>query len=288
MTLRTIPFGYQICRGKTTLQKDEAEIVRNIFSLYIDGKSLNYIAKQLNDAKVVYYQGKTDWNKSRISRILENEKYMGKETYPAIISEALFQKAKSLKDKKSCKQEKPSKEIELLKTLCVCGECGNRYKRTNTWASKEKWLCSKGCKCLEYVDDSALENAIVDAINRTITKPETLDVIVNSQFIRSKELLREENEFNRLCEQPKFDFKTIAKSILQISTIRFNCCEFDDGEITDALKNEISQLSRIHGLDYKIMKKYIKRVIIRIDGSITIVFINNATIKINGGTKNAD
>ena len=53
-------------------------------------------------------------------------------------------------------------------------------------------------------------------------------------------------------------------------------------------KNEISQLSRIQSLDYKIMKRYIKRVIIRIDGSTTIVFINNATITINGGTKNAD
>ena len=76
----------------------------------------------------------------KINRIIENEKYIGTEIYPRIISETLFRQAKEVKKKKSCKQEKQSKEIELLRSLCICGECGNRYKRINTWGSREKWL----------------------------------------------------------------------------------------------------------------------------------------------------
>ena len=39
MAIRYIPFGYEISDGEVKTVEREAEVVKNIFSLYIQGKS---------------------------------------------------------------------------------------------------------------------------------------------------------------------------------------------------------------------------------------------------------
>lgn len=287
MALRTILYGYKIENGKTIVCDDEAKIVKMVFSLYKEGKTLNSIATLLTERKVVYFQDNSKWNKNTINRMIENEKYTGNEIYPAIISKDEFGAVSKVKNVKSCKQEKHSDEVEYLRTICVCGKCGSRYKRVNTWRTREKWMCADGCGCASYIDDSVLENAITNCFNAVIKQNELLDVIVNSQYKPSKEVLKEENETIRLMEQTTLTFSKIAKTIMQGATARFNCCEYDKGEVTEELKEEISSLPIIESVGYKLMKKYIKQVRINPDGEIITVFMNNAKVTVNGGAENA-
>lgn len=148
-------------------------------------------------------------------------------------------------------------------------------------------VCGNGCRCLIYVDDTYLESSLIKALNTAIAEPCHLDVIVSSRYKPTNDTIREENELIRLMEQPKLDFKVVSKSILQGASVRFDCCDYDDGEISDLLKEEISEMSEINSLDYTHMKEYIKQVIIAPDGEIATVFINNAKITTNGGTENA-
>lgn len=98
-------YGYQVANGRTVIHTEEAEVVKRVFSLYVQGKTLNSIATMLTEEKVAYFQGEVKWNKNTINRMIENEKYMGNEVYPKIISPSLFNQAKTVKEKKSCKQE---------------------------------------------------------------------------------------------------------------------------------------------------------------------------------------
>lgn len=287
MAIRTTLYGYQVKNGKTVVHDEESEVVKKVFSLYVEGNTLNSIASMLTEKKIVYFQDEVKWNKNTINRMLENEKYMGNEIYPMIISTSLFDKAKSIKEKKSCKQEKHSPKVELLRKITICGECGSRYKRVNTWGSREKWMCSKGCNCLKYIDDDTLEKAVTDNFNSGVRNLELFNVIANSQYQPTIEVTKGENELIRLLEQPELDYKTIANDILNIAKIRFDCCEFDSGEITDELKEEISDISVVESIRYNEMKEYIKRVIIQSDGSITSVFINNSKITKKGVVENA-
>jgi len=287
VALRTILYGYKIENGKTIVCDDEAKIVKMVFSLYKEGKTLNSIATLLTERKVVYFQDNSKWNKNTINRMIENEKYTGNEIYPAIISKDEFGAVSKVKNVKSCKQEKHSDEVEYLRTICVCGKCGSRYKRVNTWRTREKWMCADGCGCASYIDDFVLENAITNCFNAVIKQNELLDVIVNSQYKPSKEVLKEENETIRLMEQTTLTFSKIAKTIMQGATARFNCCEYDKGEVTEELKEEISSLPIIESVGYKLMKKYIKQVRINPDGEIITVFMNNAKVTVNGGAENA-
>ncbi len=283
MATRTTLYGYQVKNGKTVIHNEESEVVKRVFSLYVEGKTLNSIATLLTEEKVAYFQDEVKWNKNTIKRMIENEKYMGNEVYPMIISTSLFNQTKAVKERKSCKQEKHSPEVKLLREITVCGECGSRFKRVNTWGTREKWMCSKGCKCSIYIDDAIFKDAVTSNLKVVIRNPNLLDIVADSQYMPTIDVTKEENELIRLLEQPKLKFSSVAKCILQGAKIRFDCCTFDNGELTEELKDELSLVDKI---DYKIMKEYIKQIRIQPDGRITTVFINNAKIT-NGGAENA-
>ena len=282
MAIRTILFGYKVKDGKTVINKEESEVVKKVFSLYIEGKTLKDILDMLVANNVTYFQGEAKWNKNTISRMLENDKYMGNDIYPMIISFELFNKAKNIKDKKSCKQTKQSKEVELLREITVCGKCGGRYKRINTWGSREKWMCANGCGCIIYIDDAIIEKALTDNFNSIIKNPASLNRITASKYIPTKDVLRAENELYRLLEQPSLDFKAISRSIMQGAKIRFDFCDFDSSELTDEFKEEIKARTSVESMKYDDIKKYIRQIVIEPDGKITSVFINNSRITVKG------
>lgn len=283
MAIRTILYGYQVKNGKTVVHNEESEVVKRVFSLYVEGKTLNSIATMLTEEKVAYFQDEVKWNKNTINRMLENEKYMGNDIYPMIISSSIFNQAKAVKEKKSCKQETHKPEVELFREISVCGKCGSRYKRVNTWGTREKWMCSKGCKCSIYIDDAILEDAVTVNLSMVIKNPNLLNVVADSRYMPTIDVTKEDNELIRLLEQPKLNFSVVAKCILQGAKVRFDCCDYDNRELTEELKDEITLVDKI---DYKVMKEYIKQIIIQPDGRIITVFINDAKI-MNGGAENA-
>lgn len=75
MAIRTTLYGYQVKNGKTVVHDEESEVVKEVFSLYVEGNTLNSIASMLTEKKIVYFQDEVKWNKNTINRMLENEKY---------------------------------------------------------------------------------------------------------------------------------------------------------------------------------------------------------------------
>jgi len=71
-----IPYGYDYIDGKFKVNNTEAQIIRNIYSWYIDGKSMGEITKMLNLAKIPTKRGGI-WAKKTISTILKNPVYCG-------------------------------------------------------------------------------------------------------------------------------------------------------------------------------------------------------------------
>lgn len=90
---RVIPFGYCMKNGEVTVDFTEAKAVMRIFEEYLNGSSLMQIAKLMESEKVQYSEDSGKWNKNMIKRIIENEKYLGNEKYPKIISEKFFDQA---------------------------------------------------------------------------------------------------------------------------------------------------------------------------------------------------
>ena len=286
--LRTISFGYMIQSGRVAVDPDEAKTVCNIFERYTQGVTLQKIADDLIRQGIPFFQGEVRWNKNTIQRIIENEKYIGNEIYEPIISPALFCKANEKRKERSRPTVRLSPEVKHLKEICCCGQCGARYRRINTWGTREKWMCANGCRCDRFIDDQILLDSIRGIIEAVICDPGFISISTYSAYVPSKEVQREENELIYLLEQPQISFMSSAKSILRAASLRFQCCGYDRREMTARLQEEIADYVPCEENCSPQIYKFIKRVKIYPNGIITSVFFNGAEVSAAGGTKDGN
>ena len=63
--------------GEPVINEAEAEVVRLIYRLFLEGKTQAMICKQLQEMQIPTPSGKTAWSKTTVTSILQNEKYKG-------------------------------------------------------------------------------------------------------------------------------------------------------------------------------------------------------------------
>lgn len=162
-------FGYgKGTDGQLYIITEEAEVVRLIYGKYLEGESLNSIARLLKEKGIKTIRGNIEWNVNSIRTILINEKYIGdamaqktfttdyltktrkenqgelqkyyvENAHEAIIPREVFYKVQEeLRQraniyKKSSKKETESKGKHTgkyaLSKITVCKECGCEYRR---------------------------------------------------------------------------------------------------------------------------------------------------------------
>jgi site-specific DNA recombinase len=69
--------GYDCVDGEIVIIPEQAEIVRKIFDLYLQGLSLGQIKAYLESQGIKTVTGKELWDAKTIQRMLTNEKYKG-------------------------------------------------------------------------------------------------------------------------------------------------------------------------------------------------------------------
>jgi DNA invertase Pin-like site-specific DNA recombinase len=70
--------GYDVVEGKLVVNKKQAEVVKLIYNLYLDGYGVRAIKMELEHRGIPTTTGKPTWQHATIARILGNEKYIGK------------------------------------------------------------------------------------------------------------------------------------------------------------------------------------------------------------------
>ena len=93
---RYLPFGYQMKEGQLVPHPQEASLVKEFFRKYLEGVSLNGLAKIASLQGIPYREDAPAWNKNAVSRLLQDSRYTGNERFPAILPEEIFQKAAAL------------------------------------------------------------------------------------------------------------------------------------------------------------------------------------------------
>lgn len=80
MTKRNILYGYQYNNGIIEINPSEERIIQRVVKAYFNGMSLLKIANMLNSEKVEYMPNVYGWNKARLMRMLDDERYLGDNT----------------------------------------------------------------------------------------------------------------------------------------------------------------------------------------------------------------
>lgn len=198
--------GY--CKGQNGLPEivpEEAEIVRTIFRLFIQGKSYAAIAKHLTNMGIPTPTGKEKWTLTTVKNILTNEKMKGSAKMQKTFVTNYLTKSKKVNEGElpiyfieesheaiipPDEWEAVQMEIERRKALgrpvscqspfatkIICGDCG-AYFGSKVWQSNTKyrqtiWRCNdrynkrgkRDCKT-SHVKENDVKIAFVQAFNQ--------------------------------------------------------------------------------------------------------------------------
>ncbi|TCO78723.1 recombinase family protein [Marinisporobacter balticus] len=199
------PYGYKkIDKYKIISSEDiSTYVVKKIFSMYLEGKGLYKMAKELNEngyptpSQVAEKKNSSFiWHQSTIRKILSNRFYVGdmiqnksstvnaitgerkvnkeeivcvKNTHEPIIDLITFEEVQRILSEK--KKKRTGNQKHLFSNILVCGECGSKmhYKK-----EKEAYICGKlnkmgknYCKGT-YIKESVLKEVVCNELRKII------------------------------------------------------------------------------------------------------------------------
>ncbi len=253
MKNRIIPFGYMMQNGEIQTEPTESKAVQEIFKAYLNGSSLLAIANLMSSQGVSYNGVSSAWNKNMVKRILENEKYLGRNGYPAIVDEDTFRRANMRKKIKSTTVAEISEELKVIRSLTYCTECGHRISRIGGNTRSEKWDC-RNPECSRFshrITDQMLIGAILNTLNTVIANHDLIDI--NSEisgYTPSIEVTRQQNEISRLMDTPNVDFEIAKEEIFRLAELKYDCCTYSyKPQKTTQLKDILESCEQLNTID---------------------------------------
>lgn len=115
---RKQPFGYGMERGKVVIHTGESTWVKHLYREYNAGVPMRELAEYMQGTGVPYEEGKK-WNINMIARILADERYIGTDGYPAIITEHSFKASTEKREKKAPAVQRTEAQ-KMLRRKCRC------------------------------------------------------------------------------------------------------------------------------------------------------------------------
>ena len=204
--------------GKIVVVPEQAETVRLIFKLFLEGMTPHSIAAELTKRGIKTPSGKDVWNQQTVRRMLSNEKYKGdallqKEftvdflqkkmkknegevpqyyvegNHEAIISPAVFDMVQAELARRKSGGSRYS-GVSIFSNKIRCGDCGGWYG-SKVWHSTDQYRkviyrCNrkyKDEKCqTPHVTEEEIKALFITAYNELIS--EKKEIIANAEIIR--------------------------------------------------------------------------------------------------------
>jgi hypothetical protein len=256
---RYLPYGYKIESGKTVIEPQEAEIIRRIYQQYAEGLSYKKIAELLTQSGVRYMPDKPQWNKNMVSRILQNQSYLGTVKYPALLKASLQQAAEQMAKPYTHTE---SSDIKMLKPLLICGICGTQIRRRLKTSGEERWYCPSDVRHIGVaLTDETLLSGVEKlqnhlAENRHLVRTQRdIDNQINIGVIRTQ------NEIDLALSQQGSDHARIQQTIMELATQKYTLIQDTHGDGKE-LKTKIAQLPDSR-LDSKLMQEILSQIQIK-------------------------
>jgi DNA invertase Pin-like site-specific DNA recombinase len=249
-TSGSITLGYELKDHKLYIVEEEANSVREIFTMCARGMKLSEIVKYLNDKGIKAKNGKP-FKLMTISRILNNEHYTGiahyedgtyDNIYPKIIDKSIFEACRT---KNQINNRRPRHFINnyILSGKLYCMECGLPMIG-ESGTSKQKvqfhyYKCTgrkrKLNDCKKHtVRQDYLEDLVIQEIHR---------FILQERFLKNVSIAMVE-EYNKLVSNnPEISLaeKELRRNANQINNL-LNAIK--DGLYNDLTKNELEKLQK--------------------------------------------
>lgn len=197
-------YGYKTDEiGNLVIDNETAGNVRLIFDLYLQGYSLNKIARELKSRGITSPTGKEDWTSTAIDKLLTNEKYIGnvmlqktftpdvlnqlqkknngelprylyENNHVGMIDAEIFEAVQAERKRRSNisvdsignvtgKVTRYSGGDELSGKI-KCGECGRNFRRITTHSGEIVWKCAGRVEKGSTCDSRTVKQSEIDEL----------------------------------------------------------------------------------------------------------------------------
>lgn len=214
------PLGYDYIDGELVINEYEAEIVKELFDLYLNGNSMNSTAMKLREKypdriqsftivkdalQKVLYIGKVQFN---------GEVYEGR--HERIISDETFEAAQRKRKARAQGSGWTNKRKGLLVGKIYCAHCGARYYRNVTGSKKYRYV---KYVCRSTDRRKANKNMIKDrdCKNKRWTESELDELVINylknldyEEIEKNKETIQVV-DYDKLIKQTDEEIERIVK-----------------------------------------------------------------------------
>ena len=250
--------------GELVINPEQAEIVRYIFRLFLEGKTTYQISKILTESEYRTVTGNDNWQKSTVINILKNEKYKGdallqktytvdfltkrhkknrgeiqqyyvSENHEAIIPPEIW----DLVQEEFVRRGSHKKGCGCFSNMLRCGVCGEFYCR-KIWHSNDKykkavWQCRTKSKCkTPHITEEEIKEKFISAFNELLSG--RLEMLAAYDEIRST--LFNEEEWSEKMQKA---YEAVKQKEQKLHDFCENplCDDFD--RIYDSLKSDVTK-----------------------------------------------
>lgn len=270
MKNRKLSYGYCIQNGKICADEHNADTVRMIFDRYVQLASYEKLADMLERQGIPYIAGK-HWNKNIVARILKDSHYMGDDTYPAILSRKIFQRAEAA-NSWSCDSPDRIQMIKILRALVHCPSCGGSMIRN----FRANWRCPDCMKISVKITDERLVIGVTELIAQLRKQAHEIEV----PSIVSESNTVHDLEKALALELNSGDFNEASAKIKAMALVsaQFNTLGSEDYE-TMRLKYMLSNSEQDGELDTGLLFDITSAILLHPSGAISLKLKNGQTIE---------
>ena len=282
--------------GLPEIVQSEAEIVRIIFRLFIEGKTPSAIAKYLEAKGILSPGGKKKWQVATVKSILSNEKYKGdallqktftvdflnkakkinegeipqyyvQNSHPAIIDPNEFDAVQAEIERRK-KIGRPLSCESPFSAKIVCGECGGyygpkvwgsntKYRRT-IWRCNEKYKGNKKCST-PHVTEGEVKQKFIEAFNSISNSRD--EIIANCRLAQN--VLCDCTELDAKLTELHQEIEIVAelsrKAIYENAHVAINQDEWQERNngYLERHRKALEQVARIEKLKRERQNKYL-------------------------------
>ena len=253
----SLPYGY-VLKDKFTpvVDKEKAEIVREIFNLYLEKKTYIAVARILNNRKILT-NGNAKWTSEYVRKILKNEQYTGKRIalkyrkdlktgkkilndksewyidkniFPQIVSEELFNKVQ-----KMLPESKIPKTIgnHIMANKLYCAKCGNTLKRNKNFYCKINYKTGENPCFRGSLKANVLYKAVLEKVKEFIA----VDIPECKSDFSFSDIVKIESEITCLKEEKAKIFEQLFSNSITQSEF-----EKQNSDISLMINNKQSEL----------------------------------------------
>lgn len=280
MTKRNILYGYQYNNGIIEINPSEEKIIKRIVKAYLNGMSLLKIANMLNADGVEYMPKICGWNKARLMRLLDDERYLGNNIYPTIIDSDTHEQIIAIKsDKYTKKNTDLNSDIFKLDVPVICPSCGCEMIRRHDGRLKyqQKWFCkNKDCKEIVGMNDTDLLSKITVLLNITILNPKLIKEQSSKEEI-SLDAMRLENEIGRTLEGNQFDKDELRKKMIACVSAKYKAIGSMTHK-TKRLRADFEQSSPLNNFSADLFGRTVKSIVFEPNQVVSIILLNGQRI----------